>query len=190
MAKSDFYNELDLRYPEIAICIDRIDRTKPGVKNFYIPVLTPNLDTKSLKKKTETVRLNSSIIANQESVSISNVKIQNYIPIAIPKELCAFVGGDFKVVNVEDMTFESNGKISISGSTSKDGGMAPHTHSTLVGKGNANYEGKETVYKGILNIIPTDEYRYIEPGSKWIVVFIGGDIGKPQIIAPYTEPTV
>lgn len=190
MANANFYNELDLRYPEIAICIDKIDRTNPGVRNFYIPVLTPNLDTSSLKKKEETVRLDSSIIANQDSVSISNIKIQNYIPIEVPKELCAFVGGDFHVVNVENMAFESNGTITISGSTSVNGGLGPHSHSTLAGSGRATYKGEETLYKGILNIIPTDEYRYIKEGSKWIVVFIGGDIGKPQIIAPYRDPAV
>lgn len=190
MANADFYNELDLRYPEIAICIDRIDRTNPGVCNFYIPILTPNLDTSSLKKKEETVRLDTSIIANQDSVSISNIKIQNYIPIEVPKELCAFVGGDFKVVNVDFMTFKSNGTITIYGSTSSSEGMGAHIHKTLNGSSDATYDGGETSYKGILNIIPTDKYRYIEPGSKWIVVFIGGDIGKPQIIAPYREPAV
>ena len=190
MANADFYNELDLRYPEIAICIDRIDRTNPGVRNFYIPILTPNLDTSSLKKKEETVRLDSSVIANQDSVSISNIKIQNYIPISVPKELCAFVGGEFNVVNVDSMTFDSNGTITISGSTSSGGGLGAHSHNTLSGSANATYKGKETSYKGILNIVPTDKYRYIEPGSKWIVVFIGGDIGKPQIIAPYRESAV
>lgn len=190
MANADFYNELDLRYPEIAICIDRIDRTNPGIRNFYIPVLTPNLDTSSLKKKEETIRLDSSIIANQDSVSISNVKIQNYIPIQVPKELCAFVGGEFNVVNVDSMTFDSSGTITISGTTTLSGGMTSHRHSTLEGSASATYKGKETSYKGILNIVPTDKYRYIEPGSKWIVVFIGGDIGKPQIIAPYREPAV
>ena len=27
--------------------------------------------------------------------------------------------------------------------------------------------------------------RYIKRGSKWIVVFVGGDVTKPRIIAPY-----
>ena len=190
MANANFYNELDLKYPEIAICIDRIDRTNPGTRNFYLPVLTPNLDTSSLEKKTDTIRLSNSIIENKDAVSISNIKIQNYLPITIPKELCAFVGGDFHVVNVENIEFKSNGQITISGSTSQAGGMVPHTHSTLSGTGRFTEDGEQTHYKGILNIIPTDEYRYIEPGSKWIVVFIGGDISKPQIIAPYTDPEI
>jgi len=189
MANANFYNDLDLRYPEIAVCIDKIDRCNPGVRNFYIPILTPNLDTSSLQKKTETIRVDNSIIQNQDNVKISNVKLQNYIPIRIPKELCAFVGGDFHVKNVGNMDFTSNGRITISGSTSYSGGIS-HAHSTLAGSGSMNYTGQETSYSGIFNIIPTDEYRYIKPGSKWIVVFIGGDIGKPQIIAPYAEPAV
>ena len=187
MAKSDYYDELDLRYPEIAICIDRIDRTNPGTLNFYIPVLTPNLDTTSLQKKTETVHQNSSIIANEQSVNISNIQIQNYIPITVPKELCAFVGGDFNVKNVENMTVKHSGTVSISGSTDVAGPGA-HTHSSMAGT--EDFSGEESVYTGILNSIPTDEYRYIEPGSKWIVVFIGGDIGKPQLIGRYTDPVM
>ena len=189
MATSNYYDTLNLCYPEIAICIDRIDRTNPGTRNFYIPILTPDLDTTSLKKKTEIVRNSSSVIANQDAVQVDNVEIQNYIPITIPKELCAFVGGDFIIKNVENMTVEENGTITISGSTSYNGGLS-HNHATLEGTGRLTLEGEQTLYKGILNIVPTDEYRYIAPGSKWLVMFIGGDINKPQIIAPYTEPAV
>ena len=188
MANADFYEELDLRYPEIAVCIEKIDRTNPGKKKFYIPVLTPNLDTTSLKTKVETVHQNSSNIINENGPNIENVKIQNYIEIYLPKELCAFVGGDFKVVNKGNMTVKSNGRITISGSTDIGGGMAPHSHSTLSGGGSYTIDGTETTYKGILNSIPTDQYRYIEKGSKWIVVFIGGDISKPQIIGRYYDP--
>lgn len=188
MANTDFYDELDLRYPEIAVCIERIDRTNPGTKKFYIPVLTPNLDTTSLKTKVETVRQDSSNIANESGVSIGNVKIQNYIEIYLPKELCAFVGGDFKVENKDSITVKAEGRITIGGSTSVAGGMTAHSHSTLSGTGSFTFDGKDTTYKGVLNSIPTDEYRYIEKGSKWIVVFIGGDIGKPQIIGRYYDP--
>ena len=182
MANADFYEELDLRYPEIAVCIEKIDRTNPGKKKFYIPVLTPNLDTTSLKTKVETVHQNSSNIINENGPNI------DYIEIYLPKELCAFVGGDFKVVNKGNMTVKSNGRITISGSTDIGGGMAPHSHSTLSGGGSYTIDGAETTYKGILNSIPTDQYRYIEKGSKWIVVFIGGDISKPQIIGRYYDP--
>lgn len=185
MADQSYYDELDLRYPEIAICIDRIDRTNPGIRNFYVPVLTPNLDTTSLQKKTETVRQDRSQIANANGVNISNVQIQNYIPIYVPKELCAFVGGDFHVKNVGDMEFESSGDHHISGNGTVG---PPLSYSVLNANGSLSYDGKESVYKGILNSIPTDEYRYIPKGSKWIVVFIGGDIGKPQLIGRYYDP--
>lgn len=189
MARTDFYDELDLRYPEIAICLDKIDRTNPGTKNFYIPVLTPNVDTDSLKTKVQTHRQTNSTLDNQNKPNISSIEIQNYIPITIPKELCAFVGGNFNVVNVESIEVKSSGNITISGSTSSNGCSltGTHSHSTLSGGGRYNIDGDHSVYKGILNIIPTDEYRYIKEGSKWIVVFIGGDINKPQLIGRYTE---
>ena len=149
--------------------------------------MTPNLDTKSLKTKVETVHQNSSNIANENGPNIENVKIQNYIEIYLPKELCAFVGGDFEVVNKGYMEVRSDGRITISGSTGTGGGMT-HSHSTLSGGGLYTINGAETTYKGVLNSIPTDQYRYIEKGSKWIVVFIGGDISKPQIIGRYYDP--
>lgn len=187
MANKNFYDELDLRYPEIAICIDVIDRTNPGTRNFYIPVLTPNVDTSSLKTKVETIHQNNSNIANENKVKINNIQIQNYIPITIPKELCAFVGGDFNIQNNGNMSFNSSGTITINGRTGPGGGL-DHSHSTLFGTGNATYNGNESLYKGILNSTPIDNQRYIAAGSKWIVVFIGGDIGKPQIIGRYTDP--
>lgn len=187
MAKTDFYDELDLRYPEIAVCLDVIDRTNPGTKNFYIPVLTPNVDTDSLKTKVQTVRQTNATLANENKPNIDSIEIQNYIPIKIPKELCAFVGGNFNVVNVNSINVEGSGRITISGSTGSGGGIGSHSHSTLSGGGTYTINGSESLYKGILNIIPTDEYRYIAKGSKWIVVFIGGDINKPQIIGRYTE---
>lgn len=188
MAKTDFYDELDLRYPEIAVCLDVIDRANPGTKNFYIPVLTPNVDTDSLKTKVQTIRQTNATLANENKPNIDNIEIQNYIPIKIPKELCAFVGGNYSIVNVNSIEVKSSGRITINGSTGSGGsGNGSHSHSTLSGTGSYTIDGDETLYKGILNIIPTDEYRYIQKGSKWIVVFIGGDINKPQIIGRYLE---
>ena len=190
MSNSNFYDDLDLRYPEIAVCIDRIDRTNPGTKNFYIPILTPNLDTSSLKKKEEVVRQNSSMIVNQQAVNIGNVRIQNYIPITIPKELCVFATDSYNITGSLS-SLSTNGNISISGRTGSGGsGEGSHSHSTLSGGGTATYDSSSSSFSGTGTLIPLDSTRYIEPGSKWIVVFIGGDINKPQIIGRYTEPTV
>ena len=189
MANRDFYDELDLRYPEIAICIDIIDRTNPGTKNFYIPILTPNVDTTSLTTKTETVYQNNASIANENKVNISNVKIQNYIPITIPKELCAYTGGNYIIKNNNTpIGVDITGEISITGNTEYAPGLASHMHSTLDGIGRTHIYGSINKYEGDLNIVPRDDERYIPAGSKWIVVFIGGDIGKPQIIGRYTDP--
>lgn len=187
MANASFYDELDLKYPEIAVCIEAIDRTNPGKKKFYIPVLTPNLDTTSLKTKVETVHQNNSNIANENKPNVDSIKVQNYIEIYVPKELCAFVGGDFIVKNQTDMAVNATGTMSLSGATGYSGGDS-HSHTTLAGSGTYNAKGKDTTFSGTLNSMPTDAYRYIAKGSKWIVVFIGGDISKPQIIGRYYDP--
>ena len=180
MANKEYYDDLDLRYPELAICLDRIDRCNPGKLRFYVPILTPNLDTKSLNTSLETVFQTGSTIENQSGVNISSVQIQNYIEITLPKELTAFVGGDFWVKNVINMDFVQ--KVTWNGST--DWYHHGHVHTWFTG-----WEvGYQSYYFGILNQVPTDEYRYIDPGSKWLVIFLGGDISKPQIIAPYAEP--
>ena len=189
MAGRDFYDELDLRYPEIAICLEKIDRTNPGVKNFYIPILTPNVDITSLKTKTEIVHQNSANIANENKVKISNIQIQNYIPITIPKELCSFVGGNIKIENGSGSFYSASGDIVIDGNTTSDGGDYSHTHRTLAGLGRSYFNNLSyDKFSSECSYLPVDEERYIPEGSKWIVVFIGGDIGKPQIIGRYTDP--
>ena len=36
-----------------------------------------------------------------------------------------------------------------------------------------------------VNLTIHDDFRYIEKGSKWIIVFVGGDINKPRVIGRY-----
>lgn len=210
MAQKDFYAELDLRYPEIAVCIEQIDRVNPGKKKFYIPVLTPNVDTSSLKTKDNVIYQNNSNIANESSVSISNVTISNYIEMAVPRELCGYIGGKHKVTGqgVQKLQGEgtqsfSNISLTMSGNSIIDGSGTvgpPMGYSSLNvsaslsamninGHGTDKYTNiEENVYSNEAEeeFIPAD--RYIPKGSKWIVVFIGGDINQPQIIGRYYDP--
>ena len=50
--------------------------------------------------------------------------------------------------------------------------------------GSLSFNGDESMSEisGTFKVRPTEKFRYIPEGSKWIVVFIGGDITKPQII--------
>ena len=120
----DFYDKMDLKYPEIAIAMDDIDRVNPGTIRFSIPILTPLMD--NTNPTTNTIRQNVSNLRNDKSVKleIEDIRVTNFISIRVPQEVC----------NVYELT-ESN--------------------------------------------------RIIKAGSKWIVVFVGGDITKPRIISRY-----
>lgn len=129
---STFYENLDLKYPEIAIAMEEIDRLDPGLVSFVIPILTPTMD--NTKLVTKTVYQNRSNLRNSKytAYEIDNVELSNSVFIKVPIE----VTGGLALLNTSD--------------------------------------------------IP-DSIRYIPKGSKWIVVFVGGDITKPRIIAPYPD---
>lgn len=122
----DFYDKMDLKYPEIAIAMDDIDRMNPGRVRFIIPILTPHMDKDKITNKT--IYQNRSSLRNDKSVKleIGDVGITNFIHINVPAEVC----------NVYNLT---------------------------------------------------NENRYIQAGSKWIVIFVGGDITKPRIISRYLD---
>ena len=253
MAQEDFYEKLDLRYPEIAICLEKIDRVNPGKKKFMIPVLTPDLDPKDISIKESKIQQSSSFIENQTAVKVSPVTVRNYIEIVIPREMCAYHGqyyditegageisqdmkGDIQLSLEGDMSmklsgtldssdlsgnFSESGEGSITGSLSGSGTVGPPTgynnlsvtgsasgtlsesgtiseqvtgsmSTSLSGTAEGSLHGTESEqisgthkYKARERQTPVD--RYIEKGSKWIVVFIGGDITKPQIIGRYTD---
>lgn len=120
---SNFYDELDLKYPEIGIALDMIDRHNPGNVRFCIPVLTPNMDNTKMEKKT--IRQNTRNLMNADKgLEVDNISMSNYTLISIPKELC---------------------------------------------------------------VLDSSRDRYIEAGSKWIIVFVGGDVTKPRVVSRYTE---
>lgn len=122
----NFYDNMDLRYPEIGIAMQKIDRFNPGSIKFIIPVLTPNMDNSRLIDSKIHQNKDNLMNKNRNIVEVETLNIKNYITIKMPREVCS-------------MYYIS------------------------------------------------DNDRYIASGSKWIIVFVGGDITKPRIIAPYTE---
>lgn len=164
---SDFYDTLDLKYPEIAVCIERIDRLNPGNPKFIIPVLTPNMSTDT--ESTQSIRQNSSNLRNGgTSPEITDITMSNYMQIPLPKELC----GNYDSKFLQAIRFLVDVTLTCNNSGSGDS----HTcNGTLTKKFNTLYE--------ILSSLTSS--RYIKKGSKWIVVFVGGDVTKPRIIAPY-----
>ena len=132
---SNFYEDLDLKYPEIAIAVDVIDRLNPQPTRFIIPVLTPNLprdgiiDKKIFQNKGNLQNVDKSVI------EVNTLSYCNYITIPMTREVCGILFPD-----------------------------------AIDGEGNP--------------FIP-DNVRYIPKMSKWLVVFVGGDITKPRIISRY-----
>lgn len=119
----NFYENLDLKYPEVAISLQEINKEYPGVVKFSIPILTPSIDNSKIVHKS--FHLNRRNLKNKDNnLDIHNIiKITNYIEIPMSRSIC----------------------------------------------------------------INEPELGFIPSGSKWIVIFIGGDITKPRIIGRYLE---
>ena len=105
MKDFEFYQNLDLRYPEIAICVDAIDRY---TGKFYIPVLTPILDKDQPYDITDINVNKSNILSDSSSMDITACTSSNYLTLAVPNPddyqyykdmigdqfVVIFVGGD------------------------------------------------------------------------------------------------
>ena len=202
---TNFYDELDLKYPEIAIAMEDIDRVNPGKIKFSIPILTPSMDNNKTKENIERQNTANLMNADKKGLDIQNIQISNYIEIPIPSELCTLDAGTYEIIKgtinilnaTERVSGSANGNTSISGNISGTGSVSDYAGiinvsgsvrgdmniSGFATSGIANLSGGEI--SGNISIIPTD--RIIPAGSKWIVVFIGGDITKPRIIGRYIE---
>lgn len=109
---SNFYDQTDLRYTEIAVCLE--DTSGPTGK-FAIPILTPFMNNNS---PTENIIDNDStktlLSGSRKELEIGNCKITNYLELELPdivkheinyhdpnivvrkgdKFIAVFVGGD------------------------------------------------------------------------------------------------
>ncbi len=101
---NDFYNRLDFKYPEIAICME--DTDGPTAK-IFIPIATPTLSN-SLIYDTKGLPLNLSNIKSTgiNRGNISRVTESNYIEMKLPDDQPAKKGDKFIIVfiggNVND----------------------------------------------------------------------------------------
>ena len=101
---NDFYNQLDFKYPEIAICME--DTDGPTAK-IFIPIATPTLSN-SLIYDTKGLPLNLSNIKSTgiNRGNISRVTESNYIEMKLPDDQPAKKGDKFIIVfiggNVND----------------------------------------------------------------------------------------
>lgn len=206
--KESFYSgeDIELRYMEIGIALDKIDRMNPGKVPFIIPVLNPDAN-KEKKVETKVSNHNTNFIVNENkaAIDVSDYEISNYIMIEIPKELVALPGATYHVegtLNISgsgdisiDGTF--SGQSSINGTLSGSGTVGPPlTYSNLSATGSVSGSGSESgnwngsvteslygaTVDGTLSTTLLPPYRYIEKGSKWMIAFIGGDISMPRVV--------
>lgn len=204
---SNFYDNLDLKYPEIGIAMDRIDRINPGYIRFIIPILTPNLDTTKIVE--QKARQNKTNLMNTvNNVEIENIEVSNFVKIKMPRELCTISDGEFEIeggtVYTEGvqatMTGGSINSLRISGNIrgsgsvydSRSGGGSIDVNGSVSGSASySSHTGALTFTNGHITdtvfIKPAQSCRYIEPPSKWIIIFIGGDITKPRVLCRYEE---
>lgn len=157
---TNYYDELDLKYPEIAIAMDDIDRLDPQPTRFIIPILTPNMNNSDISE--QIIHQNKGNLQNSDTVlEINNINVTNYITLPVPKEVC----GGLETELYKLASFVNKANLSGSG-----GDFAYYSFSS----------SKTSIFDFI-----TDDIRYIKKGSKWLVVFVGGDITNPRIIARY-----
>ena len=149
MAKQNFYEELDLRYGEIAIAMKQIDRMKPGKIPFYIPVLTPNMSGEK-EVSNKIIQRDKSTLSNIDkgTIDVSNVELCNTIEIEVPRELCTLPGALYDVNGILNIrgsySMSGNGKTEISGSLSgseNSSGSRDDKSISLSGGGSISIDG-------------------------------------------------
>lgn len=161
----DFYENLDLKYPEEAILVEDISCSyiDSPMCTFQIPILTPYNATGNSNETIIRSKLNNLMNADSDIVSISDCTLSNSITIKVPNYIIrGFIGDDIW----SDFT---------------DGS---HDHDI---PGCSYGNGHNVTSSGSHNHGP-DRYHdhtrevSIPKGTKFIVVFLGGNISQPKII--------
>ena len=81
MKDFEFYQNLDLKYPELAICLeDSVD----GKAKFYIPILTPLLESNEAYETTDINISKSNILSDTTSMEITACTTANYVELHLP----------------------------------------------------------------------------------------------------------
>lgn len=194
---------MQINTAEIAIAKQPIFRPNPGIVKFYIPSLMENSSGEA-KNNQPIIQRNTSIVNNDKSnINISSVTTSNYIDIYLPRELTGYIDGAFDTSGLlymdsnttapTNLQLEGQLSLNLDGSTEESGGD-DHSHplkNTLMSTSQPwNFSGNIKSQNNILlskaqpsfvNLQAQD--NTIPINSKWIVIFVGGDIRYPVIIA-------
>ena len=100
MNNETFYEDLDFKYPEIAIVLE----SGWGMIKLYIPALMPFVKNAGLPPKSKNINLTSASTLNKEQYAVSSITSKNYITLGVPgyigrvfkgeKLIISFIGGD------------------------------------------------------------------------------------------------
>lgn len=239
-SQNDYYGNVDLRYAEVGIAMQKIDRMNPGRVKFSIPTLTPAIEkedeyTQQIVQKDKTNIVND----NPDAVDVSNIEITNVLYIEIPVELCGLPGAYYDITGRLDAnqdgsnsgTLVITGSVTLEGSlvhkgtTKYNGNIYGHTYyygipsASMSGtgslSGNCTFTGSGTIrgntlgstgrgaidvrnIAGTIGLELNEKSRYIEEGSRWLIMFLGGDISAPVVVCrlpndaaiPKTQSTI
>lgn len=85
---SEFYEDMDFRFPEIAISAERFYYSSKG--KFTIPTLTPMLSNGSAYTSSN-VKASTSNIVNGDDLGITAVTTKNYMELYVPRYIAELV---------------------------------------------------------------------------------------------------
>ena len=223
-SQSDYYGNVDLRYAEVGIAMQKIDRMNPGMVKFSIPTLTPGMSDHE-DRNDKIIQKDKTNIANDntDAVDVSNIEIGNTLLIDLPAELCALPGAYYDITGsytsdqdiTSDGAIEIQGSIKMTGRSRTDGSLtfngnitgSPKTNgisgASFSGNGSVNgafdASGTGTMVgrilhnttrgdidvrkiEGTVGLTLNEKSRYIEEGSRWLIMFVGGDISTPVVV--------
>lgn len=91
----EFYQNLELKFPEFAICLED---SKDGIAKFFIPVLTPLLDSDEPYDVTDLTIDTKNIINDTSSMNIGKCTESNYLSLKLPHSDNECKKGDIFVI--------------------------------------------------------------------------------------------
>lgn len=158
------YKDLDYRFAERAVCMEKFNIKNPGKKKFHIPSLMPMIE--GGKPKEKPIKVSKSHLINKDKGAINSsgmMNTKNYIEIELPNYITA---------PIRDFDIEI--KMEYDGCEAPEGGGKAQP-------GKLDYEVKKKIYY----FYEVDDSDMVEEGKEFIVEFIGGDINQPKIVERY-----
>ena len=208
----DFYKKQDLKYLEIATCVDRYYKYRPGILNFTIPIIEPYMEKESQTESISRVNMGNIVNKDKSKIIINPVIKTNTYQIELPadivydnyndddgwvepgeKFLIEFVGGDItrpKFLERYDVTPEviDHHQIHMAICTNSFHAEKPGVCSFVVPilkpfmASIGMSEIQAQIPIQVAETCPKNRYNIVSAGQKFDIAFIDGKIDKPLIM--------